>query len=140
MQKTKEEKRQKKKEGKDVVDPNKPKRPASSFFLFRSKLAPFFFFFSWILKDSFFTFSLNFYLKIFKTGFCSKEARKTLMEERAGINNSTLNALISVKWKEMSDEEKQKWNLIAAESMDAYKKEMEEYNKSIAAADKKENN
>lgn len=62
------------------------------------------------------------------------------MEERAGINNSTLNALISVKWKEMSDEEKQKWNLIAAESMDAYKKEMEEYNKSIAAADKKENN
>lgn len=62
------------------------------------------------------------------------------MEERAGINNSTLNALISVKWKEMSDEEKQKWNLIAAESMDAYKKEMEEYNKSIAAAEKKENN
>lgn len=40
----------------------------------------------------------------------------------------------------MSDEEKQKWNLIAAESMDAYKKEMEEYNKSIAAAEKKENN
>lgn len=37
LQKTKEEKRQKKKEEKEVVDPNKPKRPASSFFLFRSK-------------------------------------------------------------------------------------------------------
>lgn len=30
---------------------------------------------------------------------CSKDARKTLLEERPGINTSTLNALISVKWK-----------------------------------------
>lgn len=94
IKKTKE-KRQKKKEEKDV-DPNKPKRPASSFLLF------------------------------------SKEARKTLLEERPGINNSTLTALISVKWKGMSDEEKQSWNLKAAEAMEAYKKELEEYNKSVA--------
>lgn len=31
--------------------------------------------------------------------FSSKEARKSLKEERPGISNSTLNALISVKWK-----------------------------------------
>jgi hypothetical protein len=29
----------------------------------------------------------------------SKDARKSLLEGRQGINNSTLNALISVKWK-----------------------------------------
>lgn len=30
---------------------------------------------------------------------CSKEARKGLQEERQGISTSTLNALISLKWK-----------------------------------------
>ena len=34
--------------------------------------------------------------------FCvifSKEARKVLLEERPGTNNSTITAMISVKWK-----------------------------------------
>ncbi|CAI0408629.1 unnamed protein product [Linum tenue] len=96
IKKTKEIKQKKKKD--QTVDPNKPKKPASSFLLF------------------------------------SKETRKSLMEERPGTNNSTITALISVKWKELSEEERQVWNSKAAEAMDAYKKEMEEYNKSCAAA------
>ncbi|CAL5378541.1 unnamed protein product [Camellia sinensis] len=36
-----------------------------------------------------------------------KEARKNLLEERPRINNSTLNALILMKWKELSEEDKQ---------------------------------
>lgn len=99
IKKTKE-KRQKKKEEKNA-DPNKPKKPASSFILF------------------------------------SKETRKNLMEERPGINNSTVNALISVKWKELSEQDKQIWNEMAAKAMEAYKKELEEYNK---IAEVKENN
>ncbi|WVZ77004.1 hypothetical protein U9M48_024909 [Paspalum notatum var. saurae] len=59
----------------------------------------------------------------------SKEVRKQLQEERPGINNSTLNALISVKWKELSGEERQSWNAKAGPAMAAYKKEMEEYTK-----------
>ncbi|CAL5389579.1 unnamed protein product [Camellia sinensis] len=43
-----------------------------------------------------------------------KEPRKNLLEERPGINDSTLNALISVKWKESSEEDKQTWNEKAA--------------------------
>ncbi|CAL5389591.1 unnamed protein product [Camellia sinensis] len=43
-----------------------------------------------------------------------KEARKNLLEERPGINDSTLNALILVKWKELSEEDKQTWNEKAA--------------------------
>jgi upstream-binding transcription factor len=39
--------------------------------------------------------------------------------------------LVSLKWKDMSEEDKQVWNGKASEAMDAYKKEMEEYNKSI---------
>ncbi|GAY39257.1 hypothetical protein CUMW_042960 [Citrus unshiu] len=89
------EKRQKKKQ--QEIDPNRPKKPASSFLLF------------------------------------SKEARKILLEERPGTNNSTINALISVKWKELGEEEKQDWNAKAAEAMEAYKKALEEYNKSVAA-------
>ncbi|XP_065858647.1 high mobility group B protein 13-like [Euphorbia lathyris] len=96
IKKTKEKKLKKKQQN---VDPNKPKKPAGSYFLF------------------------------------SKEARKTLMEERPGTNNATLNALISLKWKELSEEEKQKWNAKAAESMEVYKKEIEEYNKSITTSD-----
>ncbi|GAB2296673.1 High mobility group B protein 13 [Dionaea muscipula] len=64
----------------------------------------------------------------------SKEARKELLEERPGINNSTLTAMISVKWKELTTEEKQVWNEQAAAGMEAYKKELEEYNRSAAAA------
>ena len=65
----------------------------------------------------------------------SKEARKQLLEERQGINNSTLNALISVKWKELSGEERQAWNAKAAPAMAAYKKEMEEYTKAQSSSD-----
>ncbi|KAK6935498.1 High mobility group box domain, partial [Dillenia turbinata] len=64
----------------------------------------------------------------------SKEARKNIVEERPELNNSTLKALIAVKWKELGAEEKQMWNAKAAEAMEAYKKEMEGYNKSAAAA------
>ncbi|XP_050377231.1 high mobility group B protein 13-like [Argentina anserina] len=97
IKKTKEIEK-KKKEEKKVVDPNKPKRPASSYILF------------------------------------SKEARKNLMEERPGINNSTITALISVKWKELNEEERKVYNDQVAEAMEAYKKELEEYNKSVAAS------
>ncbi|GMQ01219.1 hypothetical protein CsSME_00047927 [Camellia sinensis var. sinensis] len=89
---------------KKILDPNKPKKPASSFLLF------------------------------------SKEARKNLLEERLGINNSTLNALISVKWKELSEVDKQTWNEKAAEAKKAYKKELEEYNKSAAMKEENKNN
>ncbi|KAK1286234.1 High mobility group B protein 6 [Acorus calamus] len=95
QQKTKES-RQKKE---NVVDPNKPKRPASAFLLF------------------------------------SKEARKNLTQERPGISNSTLSALISVKWKELCEEEKQVWSSQAAKAMAAYKSEMIEYNKSLPVAE-----
>ncbi|GAA0142070.1 hypothetical protein LIER_35510 [Lithospermum erythrorhizon] len=101
IKKTKENTKKAKKEKKND-DPNKPKRPASSFILF------------------------------------SKEERKNVCDERPEINNSTVNALISVKWKELSEEEKQKWNAKAAVAMEAYKKELEEYNKSAAAAESSE--
>ncbi|GMH28845.1 hypothetical protein Nepgr_030688 [Nepenthes gracilis] len=86
-------------EGKNV-DPNKPKRPPSSFILFRN------------------------------------EARKNLLQERKGINNSTLNAIISVKWKELVEEKRQIWNEKAADRKEAYKKELEEYKKKKEAASK----
>ncbi|EEF51321.1 high mobility group B protein 13 [Ricinus communis] len=98
IKKTKENRQKKKQQN---VDPNKPKKPASSFLIF------------------------------------SKEARKNLAQERPVINNSTLNALISVKWKELSEEERQIWNAKAAEAMEIYKKEMEEYNKTAATSDEK---
>ncbi|CAN4077601.1 unnamed protein product [Withania somnifera] len=101
IKKTKENRR-KKKQKEDRVDPNKPKKPASSFFRF------------------------------------SREERNKLVQERPGINNSTINALISLKWKELSEEGKQVWNSQAAEAMEAYKKEIEEYNKT--AAEKQSNN
>ncbi|XP_010529634.1 PREDICTED: high mobility group B protein 6 [Tarenaya hassleriana] len=93
----KKKKETKKKKKNENVDPNKPKKPASSFFLF------------------------------------SKDARKSLQEERPGINNSTLNALISVKWKELDEAGRQIYNGKAAELMESYKKELEEYNKKCAA-------
>ncbi|WVZ26107.1 hypothetical protein V8G54_004651 [Vigna mungo] len=98
IKKTKQN-RQKKKQNKEDKnsDPNRPKRPPSSFILF------------------------------------SKEARKTLQDERSGINTSTLNALVSLKWKELSEEDRQFWNSQASDAMEAYKKEMEEYNKSLSA-------
>ncbi|KAE8722226.1 High mobility group B protein 6 [Hibiscus syriacus] len=98
IKKTKE-KRQK---NKPVSDPNKPKKPASSFLLF------------------------------------SKETRKNLMQEREGINNSTLNALISLKWKELSEEERNVWNGKAAEAMEEYKKKLEKYNNKCAEENKQQ--
>ncbi|KAK9147307.1 hypothetical protein Scep_006064 [Stephania cephalantha] len=95
LKKTKEQCQKKKKEEQNV-DPNKPKRPASSYILFR-------------------------------------QTRKSLVQERPGINNSTLSALISVKWKELNEADKKIWNDKAAEAMEAYKKELEEYNKSAVA-------
>ncbi|XP_051137508.1 high mobility group B protein 13-like [Andrographis paniculata] len=99
IKKTKEKKKKEKKGGDKIVDPNKPKKPASSFLLF------------------------------------SKDARKNLAEERPGISNSTLNALISVKWKELSEEEKRVWNDKAAKAMEAYKKELESYTNKLAEAE-----
>nr|ABK95985.1 unknown [Populus trichocarpa] len=94
IKKTKEQRQKKQQQN---ADPNKPKKPASSFLLF------------------------------------SKETRKSLVHEHPGINSSTLTAMISVKWKELIQEEKQIWNCKAAEAMEAYKKELEEYHKSVAA-------
>ncbi|KAJ9706144.1 hypothetical protein PVL29_001617 [Vitis rotundifolia] len=62
----------------------------------------------------------------------SKEARKSFLQERPGINNSTLNALISVKWKELDEQERKIWNDKAKEAKEVYQKELEEYNKSAA--------
>ncbi|KAM1535955.1 hypothetical protein FF1_014845 [Malus domestica] len=64
----------------------------------------------------------------------SKEARKALLEERPGTNSTTITAMISLKWKEMKEEEKKVWNENAAEAMEAYKKEVLEHNKSVVAA------
>ncbi|CAN8246516.1 unnamed protein product [Cochlearia groenlandica] len=95
--KEKKEATKNKKKKTEIVDPNKPKKPTSSYFL-----------------------------------FC-KDARKSLSEEHPGINNSTLTAHISLKWKELGEEEKQVYNEKAAKLMDAYKKEVEEYNKTKTA-------
>ncbi|URE44747.1 HMG (high mobility group) box [Musa troglodytarum] len=93
--KTTKENRHKKKKEKDEhnADPNRPRKPPSSFLLF------------------------------------SKEARKQLMEERPGIACSTLNAMVSVKWKGSSEAEKQMWNKKAVEGINAYRKELEECKK-----------
>ncbi|CAL5389796.1 unnamed protein product [Camellia sinensis] len=82
IKKTKENRQKKKK----IADPNKPNKPASSFLLFM------------MLE------------LLVVTDEPYGEARKNLLEERLGINDSTLNALISVKWKELSEEDKQTWN------------------------------
>uniref|UniRef100_A0ACD5ZNU9 Uncharacterized protein n=1 Tax=Avena sativa TaxID=4498 RepID=A0ACD5ZNU9_AVESA len=95
IKKTKERRLKKKHEN---ADPNRPKRPASSFLLF------------------------------------SKDARRQLVEERPGVNNSTLNALISVKWKELSGTEKKAWTEKAAQGMAAYKKELDEYTKAHSSS------
>jgi upstream-binding transcription factor len=63
----------------------------------------------------------------------SKEARQ-LAEERTGVNNSMLNALISMKWKELSGAEKKPWTEKAAQGMTAYKIEMEEYTKAHSSS------
>ncbi|CAH9092839.1 unnamed protein product [Cuscuta epithymum] len=62
----------------------------------------------------------------------SKEERKKLVEEKLGTNPTSINAIISVKWKELSEEEKQVWSDKAAQAMEAYKKELEEYNNNKA--------
>ncbi|CAH9106640.1 unnamed protein product [Cuscuta europaea] len=58
----------------------------------------------------------------------SKEERKKIVEEKPGTNTTSINAIISIKWKELSEEEKQVWSDKAAQAMEAYKKELEEYN------------
>uniref|UniRef100_A0A0E0JY43 HMG box domain-containing protein n=1 Tax=Oryza punctata TaxID=4537 RepID=A0A0E0JY43_ORYPU len=63
----------------------------------------------------------------------SKEARRQLAEERPGVASSTLTALVSVKWKELGEAEKQAWNGKAAEAMAAYKRDMEDYTKAAHA-------
>ncbi|CAL9190920.1 high mobility group B protein 13-like [Musa acuminata AAA Group] len=101
IKKTKEDRHKKKKNKEEQnADPNRPKKPPSSFLLF------------------------------------SKEARKQLMEEHPGIPYSTLNAMVSVKWKDLGEAERQTWNEKAAEGINAYKKELEEYNKVVAMASK----
>uniref|UniRef100_A0ACD5Z4N2 Uncharacterized protein n=1 Tax=Avena sativa TaxID=4498 RepID=A0ACD5Z4N2_AVESA len=95
IKKTKERRLKKKQEN---ADPNRPKKPASSFLLF------------------------------------SKEARRQVAEERPGVNNSTMNALISVKWKELSGAEKKAWAEKAAQGMAAYRKELEEYTKAHSSS------
>ena len=55
-------------------------------------------------------------------------------KEKPDVNDVTINGLISMKWKELSEEEKKVWNDKAAEGMEAYKKEMEESNTQLAAA------
>ncbi|KAG7532871.1 High mobility group box domain [Arabidopsis thaliana x Arabidopsis arenosa] len=82
----KKEKATKKKKNENV-DPNKPKKPASSYSLF------------------------------------SKDERKRLTEKCPWTNNST----------ELGEEEKQVYNKKAAKLMEAYKKEVEAYNKKSAA-------
>ncbi|KAG5585368.1 hypothetical protein H5410_045802 [Solanum commersonii] len=67
----------------------------------------------------------------------SREGKK-LVEKRSGINDSTINVLVSLKWKELSEEENQVWNNTTVEAMESYKNEMEEYNKT--AAEKQNNN
>ncbi|KAJ6826581.1 high mobility group B protein 6-like [Iris pallida] len=64
----------------------------------------------------------------------SKETRKELSQERPEIGNSTINAMISVKWKELNEAEKEIWKELAAPAMAAYKKELECYNNSIAVS------
>ena len=64
----------------------------------------------------------------------SKEARKQLAEEHPGVNNSTLNALISVKWKELNGAEKKVWTEKAAGGMAAYRREMDEYTKAHSSS------
>lgn len=58
----------------------------------------------------------------------SKETRKALQEERPELGASSLSALVSVKWQELGEEGKKKWNEKAASAMAAYKKEIEDYN------------
>eukprot|EP01018_Ginkgo_biloba_P003836 Gb_37400 [translate_table: standard] len=62
--------------------------------------------------------------------FC-KEARGMFAQERPGASHTTINALISVKWKELSEAEKQIWINKAAGALAQYKQEMELYKKTL---------
>ncbi|CAL5334910.1 unnamed protein product [Camellia sinensis] len=95
-EKTKENRQKKKK--KKIADPNKPKKPASSFLLFRSVCG---------FEPSFWNSACCNVKTSLQGRNLVKEARKNLLEERPEINDSTLNALISVKWKELSCEKEQ---------------------------------
>jgi upstream-binding transcription factor len=83
--------KEKKKAKEQAQDPNKPKKPLSSYLIF------------------------------------SMEMRKILDEEKPGLSFAEMNALIALKWKEISD--KQIWNDKAAVAKERYTADMEEYNK-----------
>ncbi|CAL5388217.1 unnamed protein product [Camellia sinensis] len=85
-EKTKENRQKKKK----IADPNKPKKPASSFLLFSGVCG---------FEPSFWNSACCNVKTSLQGRNLVKEARKNLLEERPEINDSTLNALISVKWK-----------------------------------------
>lgn len=80
-------------ETKKNKDPNKPKKPLSSYLIF------------------------------------GMEIRKTLSNDQAGLNFADTNAHISQKWKELSDKEKEVWNVKAAALKKKYDVDMEEYRK-----------
>lgn len=80
-------------EKKKNKDPNKPKKPLSSYLIF------------------------------------GMEIRKTLSNDQAGLNFADTNAHISQKWKELSDKEKEVWNVKAAALKKKYDVDMEEYRK-----------
>ncbi|KAL5989212.1 hypothetical protein ACLOJK_010102 [Asimina triloba] len=111
IKKTKEKK---KKQKEQKVDPNKPRKPATSFLLFSLD----------------FTCAVVIKAILMKCGLV-----RVLMVTRPEIRNPTLQALISVKWKELTEDEKQVWKDKAAAAVAAYKKELEEYNKIAAAID-----
>lgn len=51
----------------------------------------------------------------------------------------SLDKIPGICLQELSDEEKQKWNNEAAEAMEAYKKELEVYNKNVAEVPNNDN-
>ncbi|KAH9309548.1 hypothetical protein KI387_037459 [Taxus chinensis] len=89
---------QKKQQKERNTDPNRPKRPLSSFLLF------------------------------------SKETRKKLAEERLGNSKAEITGLISEKWKELGDAEKQIWEDQASSAMVQYKKDIKEYTEKLEHA------
>ncbi|CAA0820460.1 High mobility group B protein 13 [Striga hermonthica] len=106
------------KKTKKEKDPLKPKRPMSAYFIFSKEHR------AALLAEN---------KNILEVEDYCNEARKNIAEERPGTNNSTINALVSLKWKELSEEERQIRNGKAAEAMETYKKELEAYNKKLEA-------
>ncbi|KAL3694704.1 hypothetical protein R1sor_008355 [Riccia sorocarpa] len=57
----------------------------------------------------------------------AKENRPALKEDSVVASFAEINAMLAIKWQDMSNEEKQVWEDKAAEARDKYDKEMEEY-------------